>query len=59
MELPIGKLASELIEEIEKAIKAREEEVRTLKGAIDGVKLMVGKIQEYADKPATEEKVGE
>jgi hypothetical protein len=49
MELPIGQLALDLIAEIETAIKTRENEIATYKGAIEGVKLLVGKLQTHAE----------
>lgn len=48
MELPIGKLASDLIEEIEKAVKGREADIKSYQDNINGIKYFVVKIQEFA-----------
>lgn len=46
-ELPVGKIATDLIGQIEAAMKKSQTEALHLEGAIEGVKLLVTKLQEY------------
>lgn len=56
MELPVGQIALDLIKELEAVIANKQEEIKAYQGAIEGVKLMVGKLQTHAEanQPAVE-----
>lgn len=63
MELPIGKIATDLISKIEEAIRSKEVEIQAYRDNIAGIKFMVAEIQEFANAnkapEAEEEKASE
>ena len=48
MELPIGKIAEELILELEEEIRVRQREIERYRGSIEGIKYFVASLKERA-----------
>lgn len=52
-QLPVGKIATDLIDRLHQEIKAKQLEMHTMEGAIEGIKLLYQKMQEHQNAEAT------